>query len=731
MKSVLSNNWPMLIGLFCMSAAFTGCESMVGKGVATQAIDDAYKEGGQRFDSRQQAVAAMDDPGEPLRDPESAASASPSAPDALSPDKPELFPGSGRLVKPNRHSQAASAKGDITLNFENTDIREVSKVILGDLLGLNYILAPNVKGSATLQTGRPISKDLLLSTLETLLRMNGAALVKQDGLYQVLAVTNAIQGVLTPQLGDMNQPLPDGYSVRIVPLRYVSVAEMAKILEPLAPKGSVIRADTLRNLLILAGTSPEMSSLIETIDVFDVDWMKGLSVGFFPLSNAAVADVSKDLEGLFGDGKDGPLAGLLRFFPIKSANGLLVVTPQKRYLEEAGTWIERFDRFGGNSSEEHLYVYRVKNGEAEELAGILNDLFSKSSASSKSRTPAQVAPGRTATTVKSKTNAKTAGKPATRTTSTSKNGSNTAGGKLVGEVQIVADGRNNSLLIMASARDYRKILSALEQLDVMPLQVLIEATIVEVALTDELQFGVQWFFQMNHGDHNSLVDLDGTLDSATGGGLSKLFPGFNWRFVTKAGDVRAVLSAFAGEGLVRVLSSPSVMVLDNQSARIQVGDQVPVATSQQQSTDSSANIVNNIEYRDTGVVLEVKPRVNPGGLVTMEVLQEVSTAKESDTSALDSPTISTRKITSTVAVQNDQTVVLGGLIRDETSNTKGGVPGLYNLPVVGWLFGQDKRDALRTELVIILTPTVISGATDIRDVTEDFRSRLKGLEGKF
>jgi general secretion pathway protein D len=247
---------------------------------------------------------------------------------------------------------------------------------------------------------------------------------------------------------------------------------------------------------------------------------------------------------------------------------------------------------------------------------------------------------------------------------------------------------------------------------------------------------VQWFFKMNHGDLNSEVSWDGNIDGSSSG-LNTVFPGFNWAMIAKnilgTGDngIRGVLSAFADEGLVRVLSSPSVMVLDNQTARIQVGDEVPIATSQQQSTSTDSNIVNSISYRDTGVVLEVTPRVNPGGLVTMEVRQEVSSARTSESSSLDSPTIATREVTSTVAVHSDQTVVLGGLIRDETENTRGGVPGAYKLPLVGWLFGQDTSSATRTELVVILTPSVIMGEKDILAVTEDFRSRLKGLEGRF
>jgi general secretion pathway protein D len=715
----------------------SGCKSLLEKGVAATAIDQAYERGQKDFRARLEAPLA-EERGERIP-PEGFAAIDNADPGdvGLEEEAPKIYAGTGKFLGASPVRADEMEVGDITLNFENTDIREVTKIILGDLLGFNYLLAPGVKGAVSVFTAKPLTKSVLLPTLETLLRMNGAALVYADGIYRVVPVAAAVKGVTTPQLGELNMPIPSNYSVRIVPLEFVAVTEMGKILEPLAPEGSIIRADVARNLLVIAGTSPELAKLLDTIKVFDVDWMKGVSVGFFPLQYASVEDITKDLQQIFGDPNEGPLAGVLRVFPVRSGNGLLVVTPQKRYLEEAAKWIDRFDRMGGDGSEARLYVYRVRNGEAEDLAGLLNDLFSESGSSKKKTTAAQVAPGQTAATVQSKEKRATAAKAKPAAGSATSPASMAASGSLSDEVKFVADPRNNSLLIMATPRDYRHILTALEQLDVMPLQVLVEATIVEIQLKDSLEYGIQWFFKMNHGDLNSEVNWDGTIDGASSAGLGKMFPGFNWAMVAKnilgTGDngIRGVLSAFADEGLVRVLSSPSVMVLDNQTARIQVGDEVPIATSQQQSTTTDANIVNSISYRDTGVVLEVTPRVNPGGLVTMEVRQEVSSARTSESSSLDSPTIATREVTSTVAVQSDQTVVLGGLIRDDTENTRGGVPGLYNLPVVGWLFGQDSSASTRTELVVILTPSVIMGEKDIRAVTEDFRSRLKGLEGRF
>jgi general secretion pathway protein D len=282
-------------------------------------------------------------------------------------------------------------------------------------------------------------------------------------------------------------------------------------------------------------------------------------------------------------------------------------------------------------------------------------------------------------------------------------------------------------LVKSSPRDYKKILDALKQLDIVPLQVLVEATIVEIRLTGDLRYGIQWSFRGptvdEYQSRQSLVQTDS-------GEPAPIFPGFNWAIVLRPSTIRATLSALASDGLVNVLSSPSVMVMDNQTAKIQVGQQVPVATTQQQGTATTDRILNQIEYRDTGVMLSVRPRVTPGGMVQMEIEQEVSSV-ESETGPLNSPSFRTRNITSNVAVRSNQAVVLGGLIEDATESGKSGVPGLYRAPIIGPLFGETSKRAARTELVVVLTPRVITSDSDVETVTEDFRRKVKNLDARF
>jgi len=642
---------------------------------------------------------------------------------AVAPPKDSIKAGTGEFVGRVSAPPADvdTTPGDVTLNFDGTDIREVVKVILGDLLGVNYVLDPGVQGTASLQTGRPLRREHLLPTLETLLRMNNAALISRAGSYQVVPLTNAVQGKVSPQLGETDRALPNGYSVQVVPLRYIGAEEMSKILQPLAPEGSVVRVDTLRNLLLIAGTGPEMGNLLDTVRVFDVDWMAGLSVGFFTLEYASAGDVVKQLETLLADETGNPFKGLFRFIPVASANSLLVISPRESYLRQVKDWIERLDLADASGEgAERLFVYRVKHGDAQGLADILTQLFSGDEP--RTRRVGGVAPGLRPATIQSRPGEEGQDRPATSQPAVA------SSIELSAPVSIVADVVNNSLLIRASARDYKMILDALKQLDLVPLQVLVEATIVEIALTGNLQYGVQWQFFGKKDDYTSDLSL---VNSATGT-IAKSFPGFNWAVIVSPDQIRAVLSALASNGLVNVLSSPSVMVLDNQTAKIQVGKSVPILTSQSQGTATTDRIVNSIEYRDTGVMLTVKPRVTPGGLVQMEIEQEVSTAEPVASDAgVQSPEIATRNITSTVAVRSNQAVVLGGLIEDSRSDTKQGIPGLYSLPVVGGLFGESKKRAQRRELVVVLVPRVIASDQDVETVSNEFRRKVTGLKGRF
>lgn len=643
-------------------------------------------------------------------------------------------PGSGAYVKASPVGPAGpETGGEITLNFENTNLREVVKVILADLLRVNYVVDPAVQGSVTLQTSQPLARENLIPTLELLLRMNNAALVQRDGVYHVVPRENALRGLLSPQLGNSSAPLPRGFSVRIVPLRFVSAGEMQKILEPFINAGNLVRVDSRRNLLVLAGTGQEMTSMLETISVFDVDWLAGMSVALFTPDFVDAKTLQTELEKVFGDTAD-ESERLVKFAVIDRLDALLVISPRKEYLAKVADWVQKLDKNSGAAGQ-RLFIYHVQNGKAAELAAVLSRVFEEQA--KETVPPAELAPGLKPAelssqprTITQQTPPEAVGlRPAPRQTPTAapETGRRSSSAEEGLEVQagqsirVIADEVNNALLIMATAGQYSQVREALVKLDIVPLQVLIEATIAEVTLEDNLSQGLEWFFKNELGSRVGQAQLD--LGTA---GIGALAPGFSYA-ITSAGAVRAVLNTLASESKLKVISSPSLMVLNNQTATIQVGDQVPITTQQQQSTATTANIVNSVEFRDTGVLLTVTPRVNAGGLVTMEISQEVSDVKPNPTDPL-TPTIQQRKINSTVAIQSGETVVLGGLIRETNSLSSSGIPGLHNLPIIGLLFGQDSDDRRRTELVVLITPRAVQGAVQARDITNEFRDKMESLK---
>ena len=562
------------------------------------------------------------------------------------------------------------------------------------------------------------------------MRTNGAALIATNQGYRVVPRDEAASAGVTPQLGDSSVPLPAQFGIRIVPLQYVGSAEMEEILNTMSVGGELIRADSTRNILVLMGTSSELEQLLETIEVFDVDWMAGRSVALLTPEFVDAGTLADELEQVLAE--NASTEGLYRMVAIERLNALLIVTSRRAMLEKITIWVDRLDR-QATSLGTQLFVYRVENGRANEIAGVLSQVFGDEAP--RDIPPAEIAPGEEPVVISTVTNdTELPRADGTDSTSLSTENYDTAislneskherAGVITTDtgIRIIADEVNNAILILGTVQQYRQVLSALRQLDIVPLQVLIEATIAEITLTDELEHGLEWFFK-NHLDGKVGT---GTLDlgAAT---LAPLSPGFSYAITDAAGTVRAVLNALASDSRLNVVSSPSLMVLNNQEASIRVGDEVPITIQQQQATVADSNVVNSIEYRDTGVLLTVVPRVNSGGLVIMDIDQEVSDVAPGTGDNL-TPVIQQRRISSTVAVQSGETVVLGGLIRENRTDARSGIPGLYQIPILGHLFGATTKDRRRTELVVLITPRALYDSEGARKVTEEFRRKMRSLK---
>lgn len=654
----------------------------------------------------------------------------PGATQLIAPDSgvpTQIYPGTGALFGSSQ-TQAAPAdapgrSATITLNLVNADVRDAARVILGDYLKRNYTIGGNVQANVTIQTSTPIALDSVLPLFEQALRLNGLALLSNGGVYRIIPLADAAKeavgnGVISP-----SNPGQPGFGIQIVSLKFVSAAEIARLLTPLSPAQAVLQIDAVRNAIIIQGTERERAALLDTIALFDVDWLAGMSFALYSPRYTDAQGLARELSQILG-GANSPIGGIVRLVPIERLNAVLAISPQVMYLQELQQWVERLDH-PAQGSDRRIFVYSVQNGRASDLAAVLVKVLANS-------TSQQIIPPiGTGGAVLIPPQASIA----------SPQGGSTPGPLSVvappappsgpapqpiapTNISITADERNNALVIMASPQEYSAIESALRELDTVPLQVLLEAAIAEVTLTDDLRYGVQYFYRP--GTNHEFVLSTGNTST-----IAPTFPGFSYSFAEGA-NIKIILDALASVTRVDVVSSPELLVLNNQAAVLQVGDQVPIVTQTAVSTlTTGAPLVNNVQYHDTGVILRVTPRVNKGGMVMMDISQEVSNVAPTTSSTIDSPTIKQRKIESTVAVKDNETIALGGLITDSTVKGRDGIPILQSLPIIGGLFSTTENNKGRTELMVLITPHVLDSIEKARTTTEELRRKLPTIQYLF
>jgi general secretion pathway protein D len=503
----------------------------------------------------------------------------------------------------------------------------------------------------------------------------------------------------------------------MAPLQVIGATEMAEILKPVATDRSFVRVDIKRNLLVLAGTQMQIEGWLDIVTTFDIDQLAGTSVGVFPIQRGIVEDVFIELEHILNTGEGGVtgLASMVRVLPVERLNSILVVSPRAAYIEMVGNWVEQLDTIDEPASESSLHVYQVLNGNAEQMAMLLSTIFAEDgSKGSGGAGKSQVAPGMQSQ--RSGGGSGSGGMPSTGAGQSMGSSSFELGES----IRVVSDDYNNALLVYASPYEYGKIERILKKLDVIATQVLIEASIVEVTLVDGLQYGLEWIFKNGIGNDYS---GRGQLDLGAGG-VGAIAPGFSYEVLNSAGEMAAVVNALAEESLVNVISTPSVLVLDNHTAAIHVGDQQPIQ-SMVSVTDGGVS-QTSINYKDTGVKLTVTPSVNDGGLVTLDVMQSVTDVGPVD-AATRQRSFTERNLSSRIAVRSGDSVVLGGLIRDNDTQSKSGVPLLMDIPVVGSLFSNTVNSTVRTELLVFITPKVVETDYELRALTLEMRNRMKGI----
>ncbi|WP_213979257.1 type II secretion system secretin GspD [Sphingomonas sp. dw_22] len=606
--------------------------------------------------------------------------------------------------------------GNISVNLPKADVRTVAASVQ-EVTGVPIEVDAGANGQVTLVTPGSVARSEIIGLFETALRSANLALVPVGSGYLVRTVA-AAQSPVSPEAV--------GFGTEVITLQFINADEVKKVLDGALP-GVVTAVDAPGNRITIAGTTGQRSSARDLLKQFDVNWLRNMSFALFVPERTDARIIVPELDKLI-NAKDAPTRDLVRLITMERLNGILAVSAQRQYLEDVRRWIEILDREGENS-ERRIFVYPVQNGRARDLARTLNRAFGSggddegegngdpfaqndqiSGRSTSSAPRPQVAqngaPPRNGGAAETSRNAD----PDRR--------SDTAGGK------ITADEVNNAIVVFGTPRDYAVIEDALRKLDVPPLQVMIEAAITEVTLTDTLRYGVQWNWLTGNSNFR-ITDGASMPTGATQSGFSYFLAG---------SSISVALNALEQRTNVKVISAPKLVTLNNQTAALQVGDQVPVSSGSAVSVENpTAPIVNSIEYRDTGVILKVTPRVNAGGLVLLDISQEVSDVNANAPVASGdrtpaSPTISTRRISTSVAVQDGQVIALGGLFKDSKSLGKNGLPILSRLPIIGGLFGSHNNVQNRTELIVLLKPHVIRTPDDGRAVTEELRAKLRTLE---
>lgn len=613
-------------------------------------------------------------------------------------------------VEPRTAARRSASRDGFSLAFVDADVRRVVDAVLGEMLEADHSIDPAVTGNVTLRTRQPVPREELLPLLESALRSVDAVVYREGAAYRVVQREQARARAPVAPAGENEQAAGPGFASEIVPLENGSAEEVARLVEQFLGEDVVVGTDTARNQLLIAGTAEERQAARALIQRFDVDSLAGMQFELIRLENVDAGTIADELERIFQPPFD-VIGTRVRLVPLPRLRALLVIGLNRADIERIQPWVQRLD--SGVSGRRRLHSYAVQNGRARDIARSLQLVLGTAPVAEgpEPRQPAQ-RNARPAFDGRSVTGSEDNERPAPVAASepeppqeTDRNGP-----------RIVPNEENNSLLIYANGEEYEFIREALERLDQPVAQVLIEATLAEVTLTDDFRFGV------NFAGANSDLSLINT--GASNGSAAPIFPGFSFSIIGSTAE--AVLNTLQSRTQVRVLSAPKLMVLNNQPATLQVGDQVPIVTQQAQSVAApGAPIVNTVELRDTGVILNVTPRVNDSGTIILDISQEVSDVTETTTSGINSPTIQQRRITSTVATRSGQLVALGGLIRESTTRRRSGVPGLSQIPIIGGLFGSQGTSGGRTELIILLTPTVIRAPQDAAGVA---RAVIEGLD---
>ena len=634
----------------------------------------------------------------------------------------------------------SAAGPGVIFNFDNADIYEVIRV-MAEIMKINYLVDPRVKGTVNIHTTGQLPGEEVFPIFQSILRLNGATAVKKDGLYEIVPLSDAKKTYVPPTTvrGGTKLASEEKYTIQIVSLKYIPATEASKLIKPFLSDGADIVEHPPHNILIISDVASNIKKSLDILALFDIDIFTDMRVRIYPILNADVTEVGKEMERIFSSFEVSTKSARgvgITFTPIARINSLLVVSSIPNIFEKVEGWLRELDKIPGEGSKLSVFVYYVQNAKAKDLAEVLKEVFvkGKEKKTEKAGTPAETTPR----------GARPAPTPATPPTSAKEE----AGGVPEGEINIVVDETTNSLVIKAFHRDYRAILETIKKLDIYPKQVLIEVFLAEVTLDEANKFGIEWakFTSSKVTDSQAQGAVAGQqppalpFDAALPQGIF-----FRYAIVELGGRLSAAINLAASQDRLKVISSPHIIASNNKEAKIQVGSSQPILTSTYSygSAATSGTVVTpstapatgviegSIEYKDIGIILSVTPRISDGGLVSMEISIENSTVNASaiPLGNLQNVPVFGKKTAKTIlSVMEGQTIVLGGLIADSKEKITSGIPLLSKIPIIGALFGFQTYEKKRDELILLMTPHIISDQFKSNDVTREFKEKVEGIK---
>lgn len=584
---------------------------------------------------------------------------------------------------------------------------------------INYIIDPKVRGTVNIHTAGQLTSGDVFPIFQSILKLNGATAIKKENIIEIVPLADA-KKMYTPPSAKREPSPEERYTIQIIQLKYIPVTEVSKMVRPFLSDGADIIEHPPQNIIILGDVASNVKKCLDIIDLFDIDIFVDLRVRIYPIANADVTEVAKEMERIFASFEVSTKSGRgvgITFTPVARINSLLVVSGIPNIFEKVEGWLKELDKIPTEASKYSVFVYYCQNAKAKDLADVLKGVFmgvkdKKDEFKGKvtePTTPRGVRPTPT---------------PATPATPAKEE----AGLVPEGEINIVVDESNNALVIRAFQRDYKTIIDTVKKLDIYPRQVLIDVLLAEITLTDANQFGVNLRQFLDTASHGRF------LQTLSFGDIPATGTGLNFTIVEEFNRFNAALKAAANDSRLKVITSPNILASNNKEAKIQIGSSEPIPTgvftSTTVTTGTAGIVETSVEYKDIGTMVTVTPRISDGGLVTMEISIEDSAlgpiVQVGNLQQVRSFTKTTAK--TVLSIVEGQTIAIGGMIRDSKNQSATGVPFLSKIPVIGLIFGSKIRESSRRELVLFLTPHIITDQNQSKTVTDEFREKVKGLK---